>query len=272
MLKYKVLALVGASIVIISNFSFTTFSVLGNTTVHAEENLVSRDTFDEQSLVNFESNNTETDEVTKKEPSLVKEAEIDFINHTTNTYEEDGNTVIEYLDKDSNVILLEIVNNETQKKTSITRTESAAVVQESEKNSNNEYEVKTIKSPVKYIESEQSSDLSSKENSGMSLQYVGRRKRTYGPWFYTNVAVGRRVVEAIANFGVSSLVASIAALFSIPTGGASFLLSYMGAYVSTGAALGKALDTNNNGWVGLHRRWKYPKPKYGQQGSQYKTK
>ncbi|MFU2206097.1 hypothetical protein [Streptococcus pluranimalium] len=92
----------------------------------------------------------------------------------------------------------------------------------------------------------------------------------YGPWQYTGIAVGKNVFAATVGLPTSALITYVASIFGITPNNVSWMLSYMGAYGISGSALADFLDTNKNGWIGLHYRKVYSSPKVFS-GNQHRT-
>lgn len=170
----------------------------------------------------------------------------DSRNTSLNQYNSDGSFIKELLDSDKNVLATEITNLDTDEKTTVTRTNTDVIVEKAVKSINGGYDIAVESYKLLQVRDVASLDNNSKDD----LQRV-----YYSAGTYTNLAVGRNLFASLTNLGVSAVVSFTAGVFGIGTAEADFLLEYMGAKgLPTGTALAKVLDTNGNGWIGLHKR------------------
>lgn len=156
------------------------------------------------------------------------------------SYTEGENSINEVVESDGTVVATEIFKN--NERISVTRTEDAVIVETSTMTENNE--VETIQKMYPVI-----------QDNPQNLQNDSSLRVVHGAWIYTNFAVGKNVFSTLVNIGIGALVSFTAGVFGITTIAAKFLLGYMGSYgLSVGSQIAKALDSNNNGWIGLHKR------------------
>lgn len=158
------------------------------------------------------------------------------------SYTEKENSINEVVESEGTVAATEIFNRINNESISVTRTEDTVIVQTSTINENNE--VETIQEVYPIV-----------QDNTQNLQNASSLRVVHGSWIYTYLAVGKNVFSTLVNVGVGALVAFTAGVFGITTIAAKFLLGYMGSYgLSAGSQIAKALDSNNNGWIGLHKR------------------
>ena len=158
------------------------------------------------------------------------------------SYTEKENSINEVVESEGTVAATEIFNRINNESISVTRTEDTVIVQTSTINENNE--VETIQEVYPIV-----------QDNTQNLQNASSLRVVHGSWIYTYLAVGKNVFSTLVTVGVGALVAFTAGVFGITTIAAKFLLGYMGSYgLSAGSQIAKALDSNNNGWIGLHKR------------------
>lgn len=264
-MKEKIFAILGSYITIASVVAATGVSLLNysDSTVHAEEFIVS----DVESTSIMRDDQEKTFRTVQEvEPDLKDESKVNNQHVKINTYVEEGSSVTEYLDFNGDVLLVEMVNLQTEEKISVTNTGESVIVQTSNENETGDFTVETHTSPlVKGTEV-----VESKTTDAQYSPMFIHRDTSWTPWKYTNIAVPVSVFAHISDWALGTLTSFVAGIFSITIPGAAFILSLFNATVlKSGTRLAKAMDSSGNGWIGLYHRERWL---LGVNRHQYKTK
>ncbi|HGA1114152.1 hypothetical protein Q7W24_11045 [Streptococcus suis] len=143
--------------------------------------------------------------------------------------DENNNVITQVLDENRNIIVAEVYN--TLENSFVTTSSDSSSV---------------------YLEI---TDEYGQSNLSVYSKTLVRVPRTIrGEWVYTGVAIPRAAIDNLTNLGVDAMVVGIGGLFGIGAAAVNQLLAFMGTGWSMGEMVGRALDTNGNGWVGLYKR------------------
>lgn len=220
-MKLKFLIVFGVAILGIVPFSLSGSSVYANET--------------------FEKNESLKHVIKEKDSLITRVYQIKESSHLL-SYNEGENVITEVQENDGTVIATEISNEWNGESLSVTRTDNSIIVEKRELDQNNEFKtIQEIFPIIREIDQNPIEELA-------TYAY-------YSAWIYTGLAVGKNVFSTLVNIGVGALVSFTASVFAITANASKFLLGYMGAYgLSAGAQIANILDSNGNGWIGLHKR------------------
>lgn len=144
-------------------------------------------------------------------------------------FDEEGHLITQILDENDNILVSEIYKIDDN--TFITTSSD----------SKNSY----LETTDRYGQSNLS--VYKKEKIRVSRDVVGN-------WSYTGIAIPRGAVDNAVNLGAEAALSYIGGLFGITAAAVNQILAFAGVGWSLGEMMGRALDTNGNGWIALYTR------------------
>lgn len=159
--------------------------------------------------------------------------------------ESDENTEItKYIGNDNIVSGVKIYNENTKEKLVITHLEGQLVIEKTEVDENGDSKTTLHKY-----------DLGSSGVEGTDSTNSISPRTVWDKWQYTGIAIPDDAVRIIGSLGADALAGALAGLFGVSEVVGASIMAYMGIHgFDAGATLVKKLDTNGNGWIGLHYR------------------
>lgn len=144
-------------------------------------------------------------------------------------YTDSGTMITQVLGDDEEVLVAEIYNPLTKITLTTANSETAS-----------------------FIEIRDSNGVSHLETYQKKMVWSERSGR--GQWVYTGIAIPRGMVENLVNLGVDAAATALAGALGLTVAAVHHMIGFMGLGWSMGEMLGRALDRNGNGWIGLYSR------------------